>query len=563
MLRLLISLVLLSQVALGSKLPESYHPTKLQKITIFEDLPGGRYVIGHGRDPQTGEVTPWAIYDKEFPRPYYGVFWRRALLGTIGIGDLSLVGLAKKWTKHADAAQKQEMLGQVTRTLKQGKDPEGKIGVFAADFWKSDDIPWKVGQRPAVDGPAPNVISFSAIDFDRRKDKAGVPFTRKLFDRFVKLFDDDYAPHLVHQQVLQNSRFQRRADGTYEVIEIAEIALPPLKVIDLRGKSSSLARAASWNLATTGIKSGLRELPTFGVTQTIAAFAERFFNFMELIAITRHSMVMTLVMEARDGNTNSPFYGNLSAKDLDDAVFYLLRTDVGLKQIFLNSVSKQATLVDKFQARLDQHRIRMITRLEDKNLTVYPFDNSYYALALHRNATGALDTFRIYSLTRNKLITQRPHEVVDFLHPRKDIVQRNLIDVVEFGLNYLKTPIPLLATTIRTGFREVAVRNLESAQAAEAGYQAHLDNLPTELRSILIDKEGFAEAEADGYMALAHTILGKRLRNPLDIEPGKEVEYRRISERWLKSRDPGYITWDASHGKIGGNDAVLQIDPQR
>ncbi len=527
-----------------------YKSTRLKEIVRWVDLRGGQYVLGYGIDKDTGREVPFAVYDKTFPRPIYGHFWQSLVLSTSGIGDANLGGLANEFEKLAKH-HRQDKAGKYVYELVFG---EKGGNVFPVDWWKKEDLHWMPGKAPDVNGIAPERIPLSDLDLDVGPEKVREFRKRfkRLFVHFHKTLNDEddteddasvqstptqeiHRKHLVY-----DAEFVQQADGTYRLIVAREKrALPPTKVIDLKAKFSSLPLALAWAVMTQASKQLVNYIHITELARFSYAVFERFFNLVEVIYLTRHAMALNMVMEAIEGNPASPFHGVLSTDQLQDAVTYLRRSSTMLSDLIYNLFSSNWTLAEKYIRNAEKARERSLAFLERHNYTVYQFANSYYALGVRKNAEGDVRELRVFSLIKSRVLRKRPHTVVDFLHPLRERIKRNIFETGLIASAFLPLPVPFLISLVRIFYKEVFIREIHRRQMVEAGFRAHLNHNYKDLTDAL-EKEGYSKIEAKEHVNRAYDIIYKRELNPIDLRRQDEAEYTRRVEKWIKNREPDY-----------------------
>lgn len=527
--------------------------TKLSEIVEWHDLKGGQYVVGMGEakdengkviTDENGEVKliPYAIYDKTFAKPLFAHFWQNLILGTIGVGDISLARL----TKDAKGMRRRSKKKAVGRYVSQALSLKGRTdeNLFDPDWWRSEELLWKPGKRPDPEGEPPELIPLSDLEFEqegqtsRRLKRVYGLFSQALNEnrRWRKKDDDD------SDSLTERTSFERQPSGYYRLVKRSLAHIAPTKVIDLRGKYSSFRRAILWATVTGAVKGLVGLVPIPGLSGIFSSIISRFFNLVEVIHLTRHAMALNLIVEAKEGNPNSPFYQVLREEELDDAIVYLKRTSTMISAMIGNLFSRKSKIAEKHMNSIRRKRDKLLAYLKKKGFTVYPFKQSFYALGIKRNQAREITTFKIFSLIKRKMFRRRPHAVVDFLNPKKEQAKRNIKEAILIGSNFISTPIPFLATIIRLLYKEIVIREVQKQQMYEAGFKGHLAHNRLDLVRVLLN-EGFSSSEAQHYVDLAlKTIEGREL-NPLDLNHSEEEAYKQKVENWLKRHDPGYRPW--------------------
>lgn len=538
---LVLSLMLAGSFNLLASQP-GYHSTKLNEIEKWRDLKGGVYTVGMGRDSD-GSLVPLAIYDKTFPSPYYGRFWRSAFLGAIGVGKVSL--------NRLDYLSKKKKAGKQIYNLLFSFPSESKIeeGVYEKDWWRSPTINWKPGQKPNFQGEPPFKIRLNQIDFQSgevlKKNNYGSKLQR-LFKSFISYIDDgfDVSHKSSFEDLVNKSAFYRLHDGNYKLITIGKTnSNPPKKIIDLQGYLTSYKNALMWGVFSNGAKALVSLIPIYGLVNAANAIMERFFTLIEVIYLTRHAMALNLIFEAIEGNENSPFYNVLDELQLDRAVIYLKRSNTMISALLANGFRKTAKMTEKIMIKIKKKKAQSINYLQKHNYTIYPFDNSFYTLGVRRNPEGVLRDLKVFSLIKKKSLLKKPHEVVDFLHPKKQITKRNILEAILIGSEFLELPLVFVASIFKILFKEIFIREVQRQQIYEAGFKGHMIHSSVDLENALA-QEGFTDDEISDKVDLVYKVIYNRLLNPIELTREEEVEYRIQSEYWMSLKDPSYIPWD-------------------
>lgn len=517
----------------------AYKTTQLSEIVEWQELKGGQYIIGRGRDPLSGELKIFAIYDKTFIRPTFVRFWQNAVLGTIGINDLNMAS-AIQGVETLSRRERQKKLGEYVYTLLYSQDPhKDQVGVYHRDFWRNENLTWKPGKKPLAIQGAPKVIPLSDFDFSAASLESSSKHSsiQNVFTKFTHEIndgsEDEKDAKAVYIELINNSEFRQMSDGNYELFQKNYSKIPPVKVIDIQGKYSSLKKAAAWAILTNMVKGGFNSIPLFWAPQACAAVFERFFNLVEVVYLLRHAMVLNLIMEAQDGNTSSPFYGVLNDQEIRDAISYLQRSNTLLSSLMVNIFANKDKNVEKYINFVKTQKAKSLDYLSRHNITTYLMENSYYALGVKRDEVGEINLLKVYSLIKRKVFRREPHAVVNFLDPNVERVKRNILESILIGSNFI--PIPGI-TILKIIYKEIFVREVHRRIMAEAGFKGHLNHNPNDLIRPLM-REGFSYDQALKYVDLALSIIENRSLNSLDLRHGFEEEQnKRRVENWLRDK---------------------------
>ena len=537
--------------------------TKITEITKWEDFPGGQYTLGYCIDTEQQAEVPCAIYDKTFSNPAGGTFWARAMLGTFGVGDVTVLSkfeamqkkkLAKK-TEQLNTAIGNELatMGLKTEDLSDlgfilddemhvsDADQERATHTYPADWWKNPNLRWKAGKQPNPNGPAPAHIPLDYLEIGT-KDEAS-SHMEKLFEYLAYLFSSlskEEAQRLL-PQMLHNMQFEQLTDGSYLLLRKKDTMALPTKVIDLKGYRSSLGKAGGWAVAALSLRGGLAAIPCPIVAEVTCAYVERMMNMMEVVFLLRHARALSLIMDARSGNMNSPF-ANLNADQLEKSIFYATRANTMISSLLVNLFTKNEDQVRKYLKGLQKTKVDSLFQLQARGYRVYPLDESYYALALKRDENDKVTKLKLFALAKQSLFRKRPDEVVDFMHPEGERTTRMMLDTVFIGTNFIRLALPGIITVIRFVYKEVFIRNMQRRQMQEAGFKAHLTYNENEMIQILM-QEGYTRQEAQAYVKQAYKIIEDNEINPLDLKGQEEEEYAIKVENWLHEHFPEYQPW--------------------
>ena len=344
---------------------------------------------------------------------------------------------------------------------------------------------------------------------------------------------------MTFDEVYDRVHFELHTDGRYRLrCDHHDRKIAPMKVIDIRGRYSSYRKSLFWGASSQGVK----QFANFvhfapGLSGLIYASMERFFNLVEISYLTRRAMALNMVMEALDGNRSSPFYGVLNDTELTDSVTFLRRSSMMLADIIYNGFVKKNKLAKKYIRSSAKTRRESLQYLNDKDYTVYPFDNSFYALGIKRSSKGKIKEMKVFSLIKNKFWGHEPHDVVDFIHPKHERAKRNIGEAVMVGLSFV--PVPFAVSIIRILYKEAVIREFHRRDMAEAGYRTHLNHNRDDLISAL-RKEGFTREASEDLVNIAYRNIYKREMNPVDIEHDQEAKYVHYVNNWISARSPNY-----------------------
>ncbi len=538
--RCLIFLATLNAYILSSPLfaNKESRGTKLHEIEKWKDLNGGQYVLGYGRD-ESGELVPFAVYDKLFPSPSYGRFWRASLLGIFGISNIHTPPLNLLEKTNRKARQK-KAAKDIHRLLFMEKGTD----IFPEDWWKNPNLQWKPGKKPDLFSQAPQSINFADLVFDTEQKDKKIILQKQLdlFTKFSEILHESHAeasPKI--QNLLQNAQFQRQTDGTYSLVLLRDdTPIRPAKIIDLRGQYSSYKTALLWDGITDLTKQLTNALPIPILASFIYLGLERFFNLIDVIYLTHHAMAMSLVMEALDGNTESPFYGALDEQELQKAVTYLKRSSIFHFDLVANALIKKELVAKKFIDEVEKKRTQSISYLQRHHFKVYPLPRTYYALGIKRKDNNSFKDLKVFSLLKNSFFGRKPHDAIDFLHPNRELRKRQAMELILAGTCLMQLPIPFLASIIRTLYKEIFIKEIHRRDVAEAGLKGYLNHSRQGLVEALL-AEGFPTSQANEMVSQAYKMILRQEMNPIELDPEEEDSYKRKVEAWIVSKDPSYV----------------------
>jgi hypothetical protein len=522
----------------GKAIKNTYKPTLLKEITKFEDFTYGRYVMGYKVQKETGKKIPMAIYDKSVLGPMDTVFLQKLLLAAVGINDLNMEGLSRQIRKKNKIRKKTKYF----RLLFNASSVDTK-SIYPENWWKNPNINWNRKCKINISRPAPRRIYLRCID--NFKESESVEKIKSLLQKMsILLYDDleEDKDRLYTSVINSKAYFERQEDGAYRFVSCRDKLSPPVKVIDLKGKDSSLRKAATWSILTTLSKSVISLIPVYGVPELIVAFMERFYNLIEVQYLIYHARALSGVVEALDGNKTSPFYGQLSKQQLHDAICYLKRSSTLISGIISSMVIKRKNIARHYLQKLDKKRRKSLKYLKDRGYRYYHFPNSYYAIGYKPSRREEPKQLKIFSLYKSKTFRKKPHDVVDFTNPQREYRRRNIMEMILFGSNFLYVPLPLVHSLIKILYKEILIREIHRYQMHESGFSLHLEANEEELKKYLL-LLGVPEDNVDNYVANVYEYINKRQLNPLCQGISSELESKLRSERWMKIKDPNYTTY--------------------
>ena len=293
-------------------------------------------------------------------------------------------------------------------------------------------------------------------------------------------------------------------------------------------------------VSTNLIKSAFNAIPVYGPPQVVVALLERAFNLVETKYLIRHWMAMNLVLEALDGHETSPFYNKLNRNQLYDSIVYLKRSNTMLSGIISSLLTKKRIdgLASRYVDSIVKQRNKMKRYLiRKKKGRIHFFKNSYYALQIKRNSLDELTELRFYSLIKQKFFRRRPITVVDLLHPKKEIVKRNIMESILVGSSFV--PVPVAQSLLRLIYKEVFIREIHRRQMHEAGFKGFLNNHQDEIYKVMRE-ENFTDCQIQYFIDKAYHIIAARKMNPLDLDHFEELNHVQGVEAWISSKDLNY-----------------------
>jgi hypothetical protein len=543
-LTLIIS-ALFYQLAFAKEIPPEYQATKFEDIKRFENLPGGTYVLGYGIDPKSNKLVPLAVYDKTFAGPLNTRFWQNLFLSMVGINDLNLSNLknsvSKKWKKK----QKRKFISQLASSLNLEEHEDSNLKEkYPCYWWKNPNIKWKKNHKPNMHGPAPEKIYLSSIEFNEIfKQKKRYGKFKKIFSKFIQILEDDLNSKDVDKKIDEiggsGSYFKKNKDNTYSLYVISQEKSMPIKVIDLRGKDTSFKKALSWSASTNILKIGVSHIPIYGLAQVMVAMLERLFNLVEVAYLVHHGRALNNILEALDGNPKSPFFEKLNQEQLCDSIRYLKRSNTLISGMMSSAVIKKEKLGKRYWEKILERKQKSISYLQRKGFKIYPFDKSVYAVGVRKSEQGIIKEFKIFSLIRGKTLRKKPHDIMDYIHPHKEHVRRNMLEAGLFLSNFFTIPVPLLGTAFKTLYKELAIRQVHRYQMQEFGFITRLHHNEAELRNILL-KTGIAEEDLDSFVEDTYKQLFNRMLNPILLNEKQMQRHIKKVDLTLKKVDSTY-----------------------
>ena len=178
--------------------------------------------------------------------------------------------------------------------------------------------------------------------------------------------------------------------------------------------------------------------------------------------------------------------------------------------------------------KISDRKKKSISYLQKKGFDLYPFDKSIYAVGVRKNSQGIIKDFKVFSLIRGKTLRRKPHDIIDYVHPHKEQVRRNILEAGLFISNFFTIPIPLLGTALKVFYKEMAIRQVHRYQMQEFGFISRLHQNEQELRDILL-RTGIALTDVDSFVQETYKQLFNRMLNPILLN---EKQMRRHIKRW-------------------------------
>lgn len=513
----------------------SIKSTNLKDITRFQDLPGGQYTMGYGIID--GEEKQLAVYDKTFGHPVLSKYWYFLLLGTMGINDLNLAQAVKSGQSKQKKKQKKK-LSKYFSELFTGQGDRQLL--YPKDLYKNKSLPWRSScKKLSKLKKPPKEILLSCFKLDLKKSKKNrvlLKFLSKLHNRYQ---DEKISKEGLRDRLLKEAKFVLKDEGYFLEVS-ATRTVRPVKAIDIEAQYSSFPRALAWSVMTNVAKSSIAAVPGWGVQNLLVAVMERMFNLIEVTFLIRHGMALHLCYEALDGNKHSPFYGQ-DQKNLYAMVTYLKRSSTLLSAMIKGMFKSKKTVGQRYYKKVQERRKNLLATLVKKGLDVHVLPNSFYAVALKRDAEDKLVEFRVYSLIKHKMMRHsKPFVIVDFLNLKSEYFKRNALEGILVASSFLWIPVPLVHTAVKIAYKEAVIREIHRRQMHEAGFKGHLNHASAEFRKLL-ERLGFSKDESLFYLQKAFQVVEKREVNPLNLKRYDERVQMKSVEAWIKQRDPSYV----------------------
>ena len=511
----------------------SFKSTKLKEIEYFEDLPHGNYTIGYGYDETGRKIIPLAVYDKTFPNFANKRQILRLFLASIGVGDFNLQKLIFKIKEKRIDKKKDALEEHFLKDFIIGQKEDPKRLIFSDKWWKNPQIKWRKECEADLNTEAPTKIPLNCISTKRTSLKSRI--ARRVQKLLKKtLFDEDS-----WAEVQTGSFFVRQDDGKYELILSKDTEVAPTKIIDLKGYNSSYKKALAWTIQTNVVKVGIGQIPFAVVPQIVVSILERFFGYIELVQIYKQSEALTMIVEAKNGNKSSPFYGRLSDKDYHHSIQYIKRGSVFFSDIIKNAIHTKEKLSTRYLEKAKKKADKNFEYLKRKGYNIQRLGESY-ALCSKRDEQGEIDELKIYSLLKRKTLRKKPHAVVDFLKPKREYIKRNLLETILVASNFVYVAIPVIPALVKTAFKEIAIREMQRYQGQEAGFRSYLDYNKEQVKNFFIKKVGLTAKKAQEYIESAYKIIKLRSLNPMILSQQQRERRKIQSELWIQAQNPHY-----------------------
>ena len=528
----------------GAKMYGMASHTTYGHIHKWVDI-SAQYVVGLGRNEQTGQLEPWAVYDKTFNEPLFDTLWTTLRVGFMTRENIHSHQLALKRMKKADTVQQflLNVLFSSNATTSQS------INV-SADFFTDPLLIWKEGKQPRDVHHPTRPIAFD--DFEWLQMFISHPELQPLITCVADL-NDLVNARSIKRWPLHHCYFQLQEDGSYRLPLNRSKTIQPVKVIDLKFPMASFQPAVTRAIFTNAIKGGLSGIPFYGPTQTMSALLERVFDFTDILYLQRHFQVQHMVLEALDGSDTSPFSHPVFTRAmLETATFYLLRTNIMLSAVIVNTASANATLATNYINKVDFKREQAIVLLQERGFTVVPLPHTYYALTYMRDPeTGRLTSLKIHSLGFRKIArSKKPHAAVDLFRPHRERRKRLFLQYLLTMANFFYVPIPAVGGVCKMIYKEVFVREVHKRQMWEAGLLGHIQHNPGQLSAILQSELRMNQRFADHVEAQCILILEERRLSPFDLSQEEKEHHRAIVETWIRQHDPDYTSLHPPREKL-------------
>ena len=494
-----------------------------------------QYVVGFGRDGPTGALEPFAVYDKTFNEPLFDSLWGVMQMGLLSRRKIHEHQMHIKQFKHAEDVK--EFLASV---LFSSSATTAQSIQVRAEFFTDPMLRWKEGHRPANLAHPERPVSFD--DFDWLQMFLDHPELQELVTSFTDL-NDLANEHSEKRRSLNNCTFVAQPDGSYLLALHRSKTIQPVKVIDLKYPKSSFVNSIVRASFTNAIKGGLSGIPFYGPTQAANALLERIFDFTDILYLQRHAQALLLVVEALMGNDNSPFSHPLfTSQLLQNAAFYLLRTNIMLSGVIVNAATDNDKLVSNYLDKINAKRELTLRMLEKRGMRTIPIPHSYYAISYQRDrSSGVMKKLKIHTLAYTKVgRSTKPHAAVDFFRPHRERRKRLVLQYINTGANFLYVPFPGIGGIAKMAYKEAIVREVHKRQMWENGLLAHISHNPGQLSELLQTRLHVRKEVGDQYEREAVLILEERRLSPFDLTQEEKEHHREIVENWIHQHDTDY-----------------------
>lgn len=515
-------------------------PTQIETITRWRDLPGGNYVMGYGPHPlDKSKEVALAVYDKTFRSLLSPGFMKKSWIFAFGYESRGLSNMARELRRNhkKTGAIVEETFEEFIDELQS----TNTTIVFKKGFWKDSYWKWKADRKPDSSGPGPEVIYLDDIDV------AAMMHNSKSFKKVKRKLPLVVSSQLTEEDTddivsaLQEAKLVRLPSGEYcyEGGDI-EMVSPPVKIIDLMGKYSSYRWALKYAVSAMVLKSAINGIPFYGPPQAVVFTMERVFNLIEVVYLIRHGMAISLVLEALEGNTHSPFYGQLTQQELEDAASYLLLSRTMISSLIINATGQEKVFYH-FWKFAQEKKQECLKALKKRGIEVFPLANSFYAIGRKDRKDGR-KSIKVYSLLKTKVFRSgKPANVVDFDHSRAEYRTRNTMEGILAAMSFIATPVVNVGSVFKLIYKEGFVREVHRRQVQEGGFRSLLLHHPQDFFDAL-SQAGFDTAEERHiYYMRALGIVEDREINPFDLKAVEHAHWRKKVENWLSKKDSTYI----------------------
>ena len=515
-------------------------PTQIEAITRWRDLPGGNYVMGYGPHPvDTEKEVALAVYDKTFRSLLSPGFMKKSWLFAFGYESRGLSNMARELRRShkKTGAIVEETFEEFIDELQSTKTTI----VFKKIFWKDSYWKWKPDRKPDSSGPDPEVIYLDDIDV------AAMMHNSKSFNKVKRKLPLVVSSQLTEEDTddivsaLQEAKLVRLPSGEYcyEGGDI-EMASPPVKIIDIMGKYSSYRWALKYAVSAMVLKSAINAIPFYGPPQAAIFMMERVFNLIEAVYLIRHGMAISLALEALEGNTRSPFYGQLTQQELEDAVSYLLLSRTMISSLIINATGQEKVFYH-FWKFAQEKKQECLKALKKRGVEVFPLANSFYAVG-KKNRKDGKKSIKVYSLLKTKVFRPgKPINVVDFDHSRAEYRTRNAMEGLLAGMSFIATPVVNVGSALKLIYKEGFIREVHRRQMQEGGFRSLLLHHPQDFFDALSQAGYDTPEERQIYYMRALGIVEDREINPFDLKAVEHAHWRKKVENWISKKDPAYI----------------------